>query len=361
MDSHVDDPDLAEAVSLFFGTRRPLRAKAGNELILNLQTLVLTIYDYLLAANQFVNNRRHATPQPDVDQTRPDASDEIFPLYIEEDGPGLLTIADASLTNGETAIAPVPVVTEKKKSGRKRKIVTPMIVGDDGDVVSTDEEGPEGETPIKRDFAAVAVEDDDSEVDDDEVEFLFEWHPCPINPMPLARTRQSDHTSDISDIIPSFDDHRCGSQVKILVPSTVTELDYFSLFITESDLTRWAVTTNANALKNKTRKWSDIDVRTMKTFIAIVIYLGLNKFASRKDAWDASFYGSRWVISMMPHYRFEQILSNWRWEDTTKLSEEEKKALKQADPFFSVKSWLIELRSRCTEAILHTFSRFRHR
>lgn len=53
-------------------------------------------------------------------------------------------------------------------------------------VVSTDEKGPEGEKTIRSDFAAISVDDDDSEIDDDEVEFLFEWHTCAINPMPIA-------------------------------------------------------------------------------------------------------------------------------------------------------------------------------
>ena len=99
--------------------------------------------------------------------------------------------------------------------------------------------------------------------------------------------------------------------------------------------------TNAFASDMKVRYWRELTVAEFKTFLAIILYLGIVKYPSRGLAWSLfRFYGSNFVKSMISKFRFETVLRCWHFMNTAKMTEVERKAAKKKDAFYSVTPFL---------------------
>ena len=117
--------------------------------------------------------------------------------------------------------------------------------------------------------------------------------------------------------------------------------DYFLLLFSDEIMQTFVEATNDFAKATNRKKWRKLTIPEFKTFLAMVLYLGLVKYPSRGMAWSIyKFYGSEFVKSMMSQSRFEQILSCWHYMNTADLSDKERREAKKNDAFYSVTPFL---------------------
>ena len=181
------------------------------------------------------------------------------------------------------------------------------------------------------------------------------WEKADIPSLPEVQTRGSSEPKkeSIDEVIPPFTSRRTpGSRIsemnRLLLATgkslITTVLDFFMLFFSTAVLTAFVNATNDHGRNNtvqKKRHWKDVTVEEFKTFLGIVLHLGIVKYPSRGMAWRKdNKYGSPWVRSMMFQERFEVILKNWRWVDTSLLTDAERKQKNKENCFWTVESFL---------------------
>jgi hypothetical protein len=128
-----------------------------------------------------------------------------------------------------------------------------------------------------------------------------------------------------------------------------SERDYFELFFDREIIQQFIDQTNSYAANNKSRNWTrDTDMVEFKSFLAIILYMGLNRRPSIPMYWSDSLLSSPWVQQMMSYTRFRELLRCWHWDDTSLLDKETIKAKKKVDPFFTVKPFLKRLSDNFT-------------
>jgi hypothetical protein len=111
---------------------------------------------------------------------------------------------------------------------------------------------------------------------------------------------------------------------------------------------KMVMATNATAAFSENVPWTDLDVFEFDDFIACIILFGIARFSSRSVAFD-KIWGYKQIQDTMDEARFEQILRNWKWEDTTGLSEAEKLKRRNDDPFWQVTGLVDDLNKSCQQ------------
>ena len=93
------------------------------------------------------------------------------------------------------------------------------------------------------------------------------------------------------------------------------------------------------------RDWNPIDMAEMKTFFAIIMYLGMNRSSSREYAWENELFGSRFCMDGMSKTRFERILSMLHWQNTYGISDADRRERNRVDPFWTIETLMQKLTS----------------
>ena len=169
-----------------------------------------------------------------------------------------------------------------------------------------------------------------------------------IEELPAVGLRDMDYQKTPEQCLPTFTGRHVGSQVNKTagMKKVVTPSDFFQLFFDSEILTRFVEQTNSYAKNTSRRAWRDTDEKELKTFLSIILYMGINKKPQRFMHWDDSKFQSPWVSNMMAKTRFEELLRIWHWTDTTQMTKEEYIAEKNRDPFFTIKSFCDKLSSK---------------
>jgi len=145
----------------------------------------------------------------------------------------------------------------------------------------------------------------------------------------------------ITSVLPTFKGRNPGTRVNKTpgAPVVSTAADFFFLMWDMVMLGIFVAATNAYGQFNIAR-WNTVTIQEFKSFLAIVLYLGVVKYPKRSMPWQRKGkYSSPWVRSVMKEYRFEQILRCWHWTDTSNISDRERKRRNKENSFIgTVKS-----------------------
>jgi len=117
---------------------------------------------------------------------------------------------------------------------------------------------------------------------------------------------------------------------------------YMEEFWTPAIFKQFVDNTNEYAINTRIKNWTTLTTAELKSFFSIVAYLGLARFPSRDWGWYDDV-GSKFCYGSMTKFRFELILKALHWEDTSKLSAEERYAKNNADPFWQVSTFTDQL------------------
>jgi hypothetical protein len=161
------------------------------------------------------------------------------------------------------------------------------------------------------------------------------WEKADIPSLPEVQTRGSSEPKkeSIDEVIPPFTSRRTpGSRIsemnRLLLATgkslITTVLDFFMLFFSTAVLTAFVNATNDHGRNNtvqKKRHWKDVTVEEFKTFLGIVLHLGIVKYPSRGMAWRKdNKYGSPWVLSDPIFHHIGMIIATDNWYTSIALA-----------------------------------------
>lgn len=125
---------------------------------------------------------------------------------------------------------------------------------------------------------------------------------------------------------------------------------FLELFFSDIIFKQFIEQTNSYAkdsnAKSRWHRWTELDEAELKRFFACVLYLGLVKYTSRREAWDNPIMGSKWLPTVMSKTRFEAILACLHWTNAFKMPQEERKLKNKADCFWTIKTFLDIINSK---------------
>ena len=173
------------------------------------------------------------------------------------------------------------------------------------------------------------------------------WEDIDVLETSSVRTRQGLVAESPESTLPTFESRNHGPSLPANPPTTI--LGYFQLFIDVFIIGKWVAATNAHGRANaKGRLWKDIDSDEMKAFLAIVLHFGVVRYPERNYPWRKDQkYGSDWIKSTMSFNRFDAILRNWSYEDTTKESLRSRGEKNKENCFWTVQGFLDLLAGSC--------------
>ena len=96
--------------------------------------------------------------------------------------------------------------------------------------------------------------------------------------------------------------------------------------------------------------WTTVD---FWTFLGLILYFGVVKYPQRWMPWgDDPMFKNDFVAKLMSRNKFEQMLVNFRYEDTAGMTEREKRAKSDEDAFWTVAAFL----TRVSDNFLEQYS-----
>jgi hypothetical protein len=120
-----------------------------------------------------------------------------------------------------------------------------------------------------------------------------------------------------------------------------TALEFFLLLFTVPIMNSFVTATNSYAAALKRVDWRDVTVPEFKVFVSMLLYFGVVDLPSRRMAWRSnSIFRMPWAATVMTCKRFEAILNNWHWMDSSHIAEAERKEKNKANPFWSVQGYV---------------------
>lgn len=114
-----------------------------------------------------------------------------------------------------------------------------------------------------------------------------------------------------------------------------SEGDFFSLFWTPEI---WeTMTTETNKYGDRMANWTAISIEEMRRFFGMMAFFGFIKVVDRRELWNQnSRLYNPFLANCMTRHRFEDILKNLHWEDTSVFTRPEITAKNKADCFWRV-------------------------
>ena len=181
----------------------------------------------------------------------------------------------------------------KVKRARQTNKRSNRSAADDEYLSGDEEESVHGEI-VQRDH----LDEEDSTGDEQEEEppereaLTLEWAPHAILPIPQHGLRAGNMPLPIDELYPTssrggaVDGDSLIRGKKLQEPAQYVEVfwdtDIFETFVRN---------TNSYARNTHIRSWRDVDVPELKTFLSIVLFLGVKKFPTRHMAWDTGIFG----------------------------------------------------------------------
>lgn len=121
-----------------------------------------------------------------------------------------------------------------------------------------------------------------------------------------------------------------------------TPLGIWQLFFTNAILEQFVINTNSFANRRLPR-WTSVTIAELKQFFACLYLLGINGCPRMRDAFESEMHAIPMLNRIMKRHRFEAIMSNWHWIDTSAVSSAEKATKKAHDAFWKVSTLCEEI------------------
>lgn len=213
---------------------------------------------------------------------------------------------------GSSSVNLRTIVPKRRKTSQTRIVANNQQIEDRSDVdldqsfVDNSEDEKEApEVIVERDFIAEYVENVNDPVPD-ELEQVLTWQVIPTEDIPKTNLRQRVDPIPICQLYPKYKGRQAGPKLDGINLTCPT--DYFELLWDIDIMNQFMTSSNAYATgKLGERDWNPIDMAEMKTFFAIIMYLGMNRSSSREYAWENELFGSRFCMDDMSKTRFERI------------------------------------------------------
>ena len=147
-------------------------------------------------------------------------------------------------------------------------------------------------------------------------------------------------------ILPDFDRYHGVNLAFMHSNNCLSCFDSFACFF-DDNVMRAFVTASQNwGQTNFASNWKPFTESEFKTFLAIILVLGLIPVSSRDSVWDENGLGIPFIKSIMSKRRFNQILRAWRYNDESGLTADQIKNYVKDSPFWYVKSFVDTLREK---------------
>jgi hypothetical protein len=165
------------------------------------------------------------------------------------------------------------------------------------------------------------------------------WKEVPIPQRPQRISGNSIQLLPMSDIKPR-PGRRPGLTGVQGCADLTTALEFFTKLFTMEIIRVFVDATNAYATARNRVSWVNLSVAEFKAFLALVLYYGVVSIPSRRMAWTtSSIFNMPWPSSVMTCDRFESIMNNWHWIDTSHMGNEERKVKNKQNSFWTVQGF----------------------
>jgi hypothetical protein len=165
------------------------------------------------------------------------------------------------------------------------------------------------------------------------------WEDVPIPPRPQRIIGGTIELLPMSDIKPR-PGRRPGLTGVQGCEHLTTALEFFSKLFTVDVMRVFVDATNAYAFARNRVSWETLTIAEFKVFLALVLYFGVVSLPSRRMAWSTtSIFNMPWPASVMTCKRFESIMNNWHWIDTSHMGNEERRAKNKENSFWTVQGY----------------------
>ncbi|XP_055074466.1 piggyBac transposable element-derived protein 4 [Misgurnus anguillicaudatus] len=169
------------------------------------------------------------------------------------------------------------------------------------------------------------------------------------------------HTADEPDIEPTppcFRPMR-NPGPQLLSSASYSPLQFFQLFFSSSTMLKIVANSNAygaSVRAERNQSWKDISVKDFKSFLSMVIYMGLIKCFNITDYWKkADVYSLPYPLRVMTSRKFLNISSALHLSDPKEDAEnDKKKGTPEYDRLFRIKPLYDNIRETC-KTYLHPF------
>ena len=189
---------------------------------------------------------------------------------------------------------------------------------------------------------------DEDEIDDEERfydnrdAFSYEWTKVDVE-LPVTHTTRRGGIVSLEDNLPPWHGKTAfeanGNRVEI------TELEFFHIFIDMDIIETFVASTNAYG-NQKIKNWIDTCVDEMMAFFGCILAFGITKCPNREMGFNGQEFAVPFLQNTMSENRFNSLMNAWHFLDTTELSDEEYRKMKEADCFFLVRGLLDHLRDK---------------
>jgi hypothetical protein len=262
--------------------------------------------------------------------------------------------------------APAVFVTPSPQRPTNRRVASPSSSDDDLDEVDNSDSEGDDVNSIREFIATDAIDDDDDDFDEDPtigaavrtqgtaIPAVDDsvWIPSEISEwVPTGRPTRGGTipVGDQSVESWTFPDYTGQTQSDKATPARASAASYFLLFFCDLLLNNFISQTNAFAEASKHKKWKSLNIEEFKRFLAVIIFLGVNKVPRMKMAWTkGSPFFNGFISNIMKWHRFRAILSCWHWQNNYGMSETERRAKNKANGFWSVDGYCNLLSERFT-------------
>ncbi|XP_057199073.1 uncharacterized protein LOC130565469 [Triplophysa rosa] len=140
-----------------------------------------------------------------------------------------------------------------------------------------------------------------------------------------------------------------GPQLKST--ASYSPLELFQLFLSDSMLETVVANTNAHGIKRQedTNPWVNISLNDMYSYVAMLLYLGLQRCLSPKDFWRTTkIHHPEFPSNIMAYEKYSSISATLHLSDATVDAENDtKRGTSAYDPFCKIKPMYLELRDAC--------------
>jgi hypothetical protein len=166
------------------------------------------------------------------------------------------------------------------------------------------------------------------------------WIEVEIPDRPSRERRQTSTPVPLSDLRPIPGRRDTGPRQ---VDGCARPIDFFKLLFTPLILSTFVDATNAYAKGVGRAEWTDVTVVEFQTFLGLLLYFGVLQLPQRRMAWSKSMFYVPYPSAVMSGKRFDQILNNWHWVDTSPFTAAQKNVNNREDPFWTVTTFLSQL------------------
>lgn len=203
----------------------------------------------------------------------------------------------------------------------------------DGETDNTDEEQKSSASDTISDYESddYSISEVVSDVDNDDLEEEGEVQDIQeVQEVDAQNNDVADEWNPITDLTPELEECTLNESTLNIPIEDISPAGIFSLFVTDEIIKNMVTETNKyaskyiaakqtnNEIKRKSRllSWKDTNDMEMRSFMGILLAMGLNKVPHMNDYWSKkSLYQNEYIASIMNRDRFLILFKFWHFTD----------------------------------------------